>query len=433
MQNLTGYPCTCGMLRLGLPCLLIALSFAEAAFCQTAGQLPAGTRENYVTYRDFSISDEFNSSSLDTTKWGRRNTKPTVQEFHTDPSLVVMEQETVGQDTVNYVSIKATGDDPDPNSANPIRTAGIVSRATGFYGFYALRFRYRGFDTPEVAQNRSIWHPAVWGARNDSVAEFNRSNAPSGSWLEIDFVEWENHANAWSSDAPAYITDSNGVERKVVTQGPGAEKAIMRDAVHELSSDWQTVGLEYSPDHLKLWQWENDEWTHFGDRVVEFVPDDPVVPESQYTIDTIGDAVRTPKFWILGNIVAGFVYDQIVDGTNNREIHDMDFDIDYFRYYRHVDAVDMDWKWEYELSNGGESPLPGPGDFTGEGAVAGSDFLHWQRDPQDALNLNEWQDFYGDGGVPPQLVRAIPEPTGLAIGVAIGFLGAGWPNRRRIC
>lgn len=421
---------------LAFGCSVFLTSYSHA---QTAAQLPLGTRENYVAYTDNSVSDEFNAGVLDTTKWGRRNTKSTVSEHYNDPTLVVMEQETQGGESVQYVSIKGTGDNPDQSSSNPIRTAGIVSRATGFYGFYSLRFRFRGFDTPEVAQNGTIWHPAVWGARNDSIDGVNRSNAPADAWTEIDFVEWENGPNGWSSDAPARFRDSDNVVRKVITSGPDAEKASMhKGPIQEYSSDWQTVGLEYSPDHLKLWKWDSDQWSHFGERVVDFVPDDPVTPENSFTLNTIADSARSPQFWILGSVVGDWIVDRIVNGTNNHEIHDMAFDVDFFRYYRHVTAEDMDWAWENELPSGGGSPLMA-GDFNRDGEIDSSDYHLWKQTYGattalggsaadgngdaviNAVDYAVWREQLDDGP-PIQLARegaSAPEPS-----AAVAFLVA---------
>lgn len=166
-------------------------------------------------------------------------------------------------------------------------------------------------------------------------------------------MEWETHKHGWSSDAPARLVDSTGVKRKVITKGPGLEKAIMKDVVAIHDDRWQTIGLEYSPDYLKLWQKKEGRWTDYSDRLVTFVDDDPDKPESKYTITTIGRKAAQPAFWVLGNVVSPYLWPRIEDGTIKHTMHDMSFDIDYFRYYRHRSVQDADWMWEKELPSGG--------------------------------------------------------------------------------
>ncbi|WP_109830914.1 LamG domain-containing protein [Reichenbachiella versicolor] len=313
---------------------------------QTVSQLPSGTKENYVNYRDASISDEFNSKKLDNKKWARRNTgNETTTPYINDKSLVQMEKE----GRVQYVSIKAERKDDE------YRTAGIVSAATGYYGFYVTRFRYRGVDTPEVKKKRTVWHPSIWGARLDNVEGKNRTSCPPDFWLELDFMEWKNGSNGWGSHTNARMLDSKGKRRNIIPAKH--EKAEMKDHADITDDRWQTIGLEYSPEHLKLWLWEDGQWKEYGDRVVNFVEDNNKVPESKYTQSSIGKKSRTPVFWILGNIVARYIYRQIQEGKNQRTSEDMSFDIDFFRYYRHIEAVDMDWAWENDQPTGSKQIL----------------------------------------------------------------------------
>jgi len=316
----------------------------KGTLAQTPEQLPAGTRENYVTYKDMSITDEFNGSSLDTGKWGRRNTgNSTTEGFTNDASLLKMESQTQNGTQVKYVSVKGKVDN------GTIKTTGIVSKASGYYGFYVTRFRYRGLNTAETASNRTIWHPSIWGGRLDNIAGVTRSTCPANFWVELDLMEWDNASNGWGSHTNARMTDSHGVRRNII----GDEKAKVKDDVDIIDDRWQTVGYEYSPNHLKLWKWSDGQWVLYSDRTVNFVNDDETVPESKYTIGTIGKKSRNPVFWLLGNIVANFVLDKINNGTNTKTMDDVAFDIDFFRYYRHTSAETLDWPWENELKNGG--------------------------------------------------------------------------------
>ncbi|GAA4236419.1 hypothetical protein GCM10022291_20710 [Postechiella marina] len=330
---------------------IIVLVFGVFQFsgAQSPQQLPENGNQ-YESFRDNSISDEFNSKTLNTAKWGRRNTGGgSIQGHENDKSLVVMEKETLKGQTTNYVSIKGTTENGSP------KTAGLVSNASAFYGFYTVKFRFRGFDDPEVIEKGSVWHPSVWSAIGNYTGGKKKSSIKnSDSWTEIDFMEWENRANGWSSDAPSRFRDSKGVKRKVLTKGKNAEKAIMTKGPFQTYAPvWQTIGLEYTPEYIKLWQWKNGEWAHMGKRVVKFVKEDEVNPESKYTISTIGKSARKPTFWYLGNIVAGFILEKVENGTNTHTIKDLSVDFDFFRYYRHKSTKNLDWPWENGLKNGG--------------------------------------------------------------------------------
>jgi hypothetical protein len=325
------------------------LCFSTLIEAQTPQQLPKEASEQYVTYRDNSISDEFNSEELDHNKWGRRNTGGTsIEDYVNDTSLVKMEQETTNGLTTKFVSIKGTTQNKAP------KTAGLVSNASGFYGFYTVRFRFRGFDTDDVIEKGSVWHPSVWCAiQNNTDGSKKSSVSDSNFWIEIDFMEWENGENGWSSDAPARLKDSKGVKRKVITKGKDAEKGIMAKGPFQTYTPiWQTIGLEYTPEYLKLWQWNSGKWNHIGERIVQFVEEDLTNPESKYTLNTIGKNARKPAFWYLGNIVARYVLEKVEDGTNTHTMNDLSVDFDFFRYYRHKYAENIDWPWENGLQKG---------------------------------------------------------------------------------
>ncbi|QVY66123.1 hypothetical protein [Polaribacter sp. Q13] len=338
------------MLNSKLIVFFISLLISNIVLAQTPVQLPENTGDQYEIYRDNSVSDEFNDKILDSEKWGRRNTGgASIQGHENDASLVIMEKEKKNGKTTKYVSIKATKENGSP------KTAGLVSQAAGFYGFYTVKFRFRGFDTDDVKEKGSVWHPSVWSATGNYTNEKKRSSIKNSAfWTEIDLMEWENGPNGWSSDAPARFRDSKGVKRKVITKGKGAEKAIMTKGPFQTYDPvWQTLGLEYTPEYIKLWQWKNDEWVHMGKRVVKFVDEDETNPESKYTINTIGKNARNPAFWYLGNIVAGYVLEKVEKGINKHTINDLSVDFDFFRYYRHKSLENTDWDWENGLKNGG--------------------------------------------------------------------------------
>lgn len=330
----------------------IILGVGISIYGQTPQQLPIEVSKQYTLYRDASISDEFNDKKLNKKKWSRRNSGgASVQDYASDKSLVKMEKE-ISEDgrLTSFVSIKGTAPKGVP------RTAGLVNKASAFYGFYSVRFRFRGFDTDAVKEKGSVWHPSVWCGitnHNDVTSVKKMSAKDNKFWTEIDFMEWENGANGWSSDAPSRLLDSKGKKRKVVTHGKGAEKAIMTKGPFKTYAPvWQTLGLEYTPEYIKLWQWENGNWKHIGKRVVTFVEDDEVTPENNYTINTIGKKARKPVFWVLGNIVARYILAKVEDGTTKHTMSDLSVDFDFFRYYRHNSIVNIDWPWENGVKQG---------------------------------------------------------------------------------
>ena len=268
-----------------------------------------------------------------------------VSDYIDDKSLVMMESERGSNgETTKYISMKGIGED------GPIRTAGIVSNYATHYGFYVVKFRFRGLDTEDVATNKTIWHPSVWSGKTNHVMDRKRAISATNSkeWTEIDFMEWSTSANSWDSDAPSRFTDSKGVARKVTTQGEDMEKAVMRSAHDKVDSNWHTIGLEYTPEILKLWRWEDNQWVHIGDRVVTFVDDDTSNPESQYTRSTISKKARSPQFWVLGNVVSRYLYPAIEAGTTKYSKKNMAVDFDYFRYYPHEATKSMNWRGKYQ-------------------------------------------------------------------------------------
>lgn len=296
--------------------------------------LPNGRGVNYSSVVDYSISDEFDAESVDWSKWGRRNTKG-LGDFIDDESLVVMEREK----GANYLSIKATA-----KGGGLPRTAGLVSRSTGYFGLYTLRFRLRGLDQNAIGDKRyTIWHPSVWCAKESYIKGAKRGIDSPNEWLEIDFMEWETQHNGWACDAPAYFIDSSGKERKVVTKGAGIEKAILTDAIKHIDGEWCTVVLEYTPEYLRIWEWRDGKLVDLNKHDVNFVEHNTAKPEECFSTQSISKRVAQPSFWILGNLVSPHLYERLDDPKYTK--YDMSMDIDFFRYYPHKSVEDRDWSW----------------------------------------------------------------------------------------
>lgn len=318
---------------------IFALASLVVANAQSPKDLPAAVAKSYSKQIDAAVSDEFNGKKLDWSKWGRRNTGGyMVERYVDDKSLVVMESESNGGERVEYVSVKATTKDGKP------RTAGIVTKTTGYFGFYVVKFRINGLGEDVLKDNKTIWHPSVWSGINSNIAESTKKVKNSGNWLEIDLMEWETGHNGWSCDAPArFVPSGGGKSRKVVTSGKGQEKAVLTNTIKHTDGAWATVGFEYSPDYLRIWEWRDGKWVDLNVRDVRFVDEDMARPELSYTPSTIGRAAAQPCFWLLGNVVSRYLYKGIEDGTCKYYMGDHSVDFDYFRYYPHKSVESAEW------------------------------------------------------------------------------------------
>ncbi len=318
--------------------MLFYLAETLPTFAQDVKELPREVSKNYEQVIDQSISDEFNASKLDKKKWARRNTGGAyVEDYFRDKSLVTFESEREGATSTKYISMKGIASD------GKIRTAGIVSTASGFYGFYVTRFRFRGLSTENVAKHKTIWHPSVWGGMLDNADGVVKRTNKSKYWLELDMMEWDPAKNGWGSHTNARFLDSNGKSRIVNVRNE--EKAKMVDDIQYPKEEWITLGLEYTPEELVAWQWKDNKWVKINDREVKFVDIDKSNPEASYTIDKIGKESRQPIFWMLGNVVSRYLYKRIENKTVTHSMDDMSVDFDYFRYYPHVSTTGGHWSW----------------------------------------------------------------------------------------
>ncbi|MFI3285868.1 MAG: hypothetical protein R3Y08_04365 [Rikenellaceae bacterium] len=330
-------------------CLLFIalLGICNFATAQLPSELPTSSKRIYSKRPDCRISDEFNDGEINWSKWNRRmDGGVAIEDYVTDGSLVVLESEMDGDQEVNYVSMKALTRDGKP------RTAGIVGETSAHFGFYVVRFRFRGLDSADVKANKTIWHPSVWSSVFTHQT-FDRAAKISGenrNWLEIDLLEWETGFNTWSCDAPARFVDSKGEMRRAIRSGEEMEKAMIKecdqDRVHE---EWVTLGLEYSDTHMKLWEWIDSRWVDISDREVKIIDDNVESPESSFTPSSLARSVCKPMYWILGGVVSRFLYPEIQDGTTTYSMADAHFDYDFFRYYPLKSIEKEHWAWRNGL------------------------------------------------------------------------------------
>ncbi|MFR9504299.1 MAG: hypothetical protein SNH73_07645 [Rikenellaceae bacterium] len=326
--------------------LLLSQGMIAFAMAQSPSQLPTASSTIYALTPDARVSDEFNDNEINWSKWNRRmDGGVAIEDFVTDGSLVVLEKEMENGEETSYVSMKAITRNGVP------RTAGIVSETSSHFGFYVVRFRFKGLDTPDVKKNLTIWHPSVWSSVFTHQT-FDRGAKISGdnrNWLEIDLLEWETEHNTWSCDAPARFTDSKGEMRKIIRSGPEQEKAMIKECVARDHEEWVTLGLEYADTHMRLWEWKDGKWIDISDREVKIVPDNLECPEKSYTPSTIAISACKPMYWLVGGVVSRFLYPSIQDGTCTHSMADASFDYDFFRYYPLASIENEHWPWRNGL------------------------------------------------------------------------------------
>ncbi|MFI3322140.1 MAG: hypothetical protein R3Y50_06405 [Rikenellaceae bacterium] len=320
--------------------------FSGVAIAQLPSQLPTKSSKIYANSADKRLSDEFNGKEVNWAKWNRRMDGGVgIEDYVTDGSLVVMESEECNGEHVEYVSMKATTIDGKP------RTAGLVGETSGHFGFYTVRFRFKGLNTEDVKKNMTIWHPSVWSSVFTHQT-FDREAKISGdnlNWLEIDLMEWETGLNSWSCDAPARFTDSKGEMRRAVRSGEDMEKAMIKECEDRDHEQWTTLGLEYADTHMKLWEWIDGKWVDISDREVKIIDDNLECPEKSFTPSSIARSVCKPMYWIVGGVVSRFLYPSIQDGTCTHSLADAQFDYDFFRYYPLKSIENEHWAWREGL------------------------------------------------------------------------------------
>lgn len=307
-------------------CFKIIGLLLSVSFFSMAQNVPSAVAYMYKPTPDWSISDDFNGSrtdaSFDTLKWHYRLPNESRTGLATGSDYV---QEKDGK-LICY-GLKQT------------RKAGaIITNKYSQYGWYAFRWKATGID----ADKRNAWHPAIWGALNNSKKESAPGTIGEGSnWMEIDIVEfnsWSTTMTEWSADAPAYLwVDSLKQKVKVNTgRGPGFgwKKAVMFDGVNDkykgqiLGGDgfdeWQTWGLEYHPEYLQMWKKDGDTWVKVGHTVI--FTDNDIKP----TLRTVPRQALCPLYWYIGNLYMPQNTDKPI---REEEITNSTLQVDWFHFY----------------------------------------------------------------------------------------------------
>ncbi|MEM8945896.1 MAG: hypothetical protein AAGD11_12030 [Planctomycetota bacterium] len=340
----------------------------------------------YESNVDPSISDEFNAPTLDTAKWGYRTESASA---NWKSSNVTIENNGFDQ----YVNLLGESD-RSPDASGVITgtgsSSGIYNRNQASYGFYTTRWRVEGISP----DHKSIWHPAIWKAGVQPTTGWPSGGLPKDS-IELDFVEfnqsrtlnieWHSQAVAWD-----YLGGSEFDQQRFQNSDWSGDFA---------DSFWNTHGLEYHPDYIQLWDFDEreDVWAKRGPEIT--ISDAPTNMEAF----NINRDLAHPGYWILSN------YDffdllnnqwlpfhgRPINDTDNFLLSDSELQVDHFRYYPLFDGL--------------------KGDFNSDDKVDGLDFLLWQSDPN-VGSVEDWGTGYNSAISSLSAISTnVPEPTGIAL------------------
>ena len=301
--------------------------FLLAVVSAANGQdIPQALYGVYEQEADAKYSDEFNAkrdkNAFDTSKWHYRKTTKGRPGLGQGQEYV---QEKNGK-LICY-GLKSTR-----------KGGAIVSNRYFQYGFYAFKWRAKGMPH----NRRNAWHPSVWGSFNDTKGSKVPSTSTRGdSWMEIDIMEFSTSSKTstyWNTDAPAYIWVDTLMRRIKVNKGLGPKfgwkKAVMTDGVKDAFNGdvigtknhhkWKTLGMEYHPEYLQLWQKEGRKWYAIGHRIR--LTSNKVKPSRK----TVPRKAAKPLYWIIGNLFLPHGKTKIEEA----QITNAKLELDWFRYHQ---------------------------------------------------------------------------------------------------
>ena len=231
--------------------------------------LPSSVSSLYSTSLNPDVSDDFNDTTVDFTKWQYRTDGTAKWGTNSDYVYIVQS----GSD--RFLTLKG--------NSTAGKGSGLSSRKTTKYGFYIVRWQVVGW-TNNTANG---WHPAVWGAGCDFSGStigncIPEASAPDSHVLEADFVEgmqgnpawWSSHMLLWNA-AAIY---QNITFRPQSTIWP--------------NTSWSTMGMEYNPNYIAVWEYSSGAWTKLKQVPISSAPT---------TQTNINSAYRTPLYWIFSN------------------------------------------------------------------------------------------------------------------------------------
>jgi hypothetical protein len=251
---------------------------------------PDTVKQLYETEINWDVSDNFDF--LDFNKWCYRKPDNLTGDGRLYVSIV----------DSSYLSIKCDVSDE--------KGGGISGLNYCRFGFFVTKFRIEGITTGV----KSHTHPAIWGYRHN-MGEISKVAPVEGNdWMELDWMEYHSWSAppCWNSDAPPNL---DGVREKEL-------RSIMLD--NEIKTEfgqWETIGLEYHPDYMQVWEFVNGNWKTLGRKVV-------AGDEQSKTV--MKRSCMQNMYWIISNVY--FYHSQGVDGDS--WLH-----VDFFHFYPLADSL----------------------------------------------------------------------------------------------
>lgn len=262
--------------------LIAIIAVCNTTYCQLP---PKKVAKLYKTEIDWNISDNF--SHLDKTKWTYRRPDRLTGDSEKYVSIV----------DKSYLSIQCDVSDK--------KGGGISGLNYCRFGFFVTKFRIRGIETNGP---KSHTHPAIWGNRGNMGVDNRNAPVEGNDWMELDWVEYYawSKQNCWDIDAPPNLDTKRHKELISV---------MLEHDVKTKFGDWETVGLEFTPDYMQAWEFVNGAWQKLGRKV-------PAGKEQSR--DVMKANCFQNMHWIISNGYYG-----------HKEGSDKDsyFDVDYFHYY----------------------------------------------------------------------------------------------------
>lgn len=262
---------------------------------QESPGVPASVANEYGEY-DAQLSDNFNESDIDWSKWTRRQTD-------------ISRKGSLSDERLGKVSggwLRLYGKKIDGNWVG----TGLSARKEQVYntGFYVSEWRFNG-------PRKTIYHPSLWSANwNNGTDSAQIATGPN--WLEIDLMEYE----SW----PYYGFASHIVPRVNQQLPSGDERPKMVEEGFTQTNTSYTWGLEYHENYIRTWNYVNGTWQQIGRTVLSS-------PDTNWAKDNYSEKSRKKMYWILSNITPD--WQRSPAALKNNSADDTEFAVNYFEYF----------------------------------------------------------------------------------------------------